>query len=91
MNLVSPELTLAPTAVGGELRGIMREIFSMNYQKSLTLAFNMAAENHAQQQVTFADIEEYRLHMKNQFLAEHSRPLGAPVQPRGRHWCPKDV
>ena len=41
--LVSPNLTPASKAVRGELRGIKREMFSMNYQNSLTLAFTMAA------------------------------------------------
>jgi hypothetical protein len=39
-------------------------MFSMNNQICLTLAFNMAAQNHALQQAIVADVEEYRLHMK---------------------------
>jgi hypothetical protein len=45
IDLVSPNLTPASKAVRGELRGIMREMVSMNYQNSLTLAFTMAAHS----------------------------------------------
>jgi hypothetical protein len=48
INLVPPKLTPASKAMRGELRGIKRVTTSMNYQNSLTYAFNMAAENHAQ-------------------------------------------
>jgi hypothetical protein len=54
IHLISPELILASKAVKEELRGIKREMFSMNYQNSLTLTFNMAAENHAQKQAIVA-------------------------------------
>jgi hypothetical protein len=45
IDLVSPNLTPASKAVKGELRGIKRGMFSVNYQNSLTMAFNMAAQN----------------------------------------------
>jgi hypothetical protein len=67
--LVSPNLSPASTVVRGKLKGIKREMFTMNYQNSLTLTFNVAAQNHAQQQAIVFDIEEYRLHSKGQFLA----------------------
>jgi hypothetical protein len=54
-------------------------MFSMNYQNSLTLAFNMAAQNNAQQQAIVADVEEYRFHMKEQFLAQRARQPCAPA------------
>jgi hypothetical protein len=60
----------------------------MNYQKSLTLAFSMKAENHAQQQAIVADVEEYRLHMKEQFLAKRARQPCAPVQPCAYNGAP---
>jgi hypothetical protein len=78
--LVSPNLTPASKAVRGELRVIRREMFSINnYQNSLTLAFNMAAQNHARQQAIVADVEEYRLHMKEQLLAQLARQACAPA------------
>jgi hypothetical protein len=81
IDLVSPNLTLASKAVRGELRIIKRDIVSTNYQNSLTLAFNMAAQNNAQQQSIVADAEEYRLHMKEPFLAQRARQSCAPASP----------
>jgi hypothetical protein len=60
----------------------------MNYQNSLTLAFSMAAENHAQQQALVADVEEHRLHIKEQFLAQRARQPCAPVQPGAYNGAP---
>jgi hypothetical protein len=37
------------------------------------MAFNMAAQNHAQKQAIVAVVEEYRLHMKEHFLAQRTR------------------
>jgi hypothetical protein len=54
-------------------------MFSMNYQNSLTLAFTMAPQNHAQPQAIVADVEEYRLHMKEQVLAHRARQPSAPA------------
>jgi hypothetical protein len=79
IDLVSPNLTHASKVVRRELRGIKREMFSMNCQNSLTLAFTMAAKNHAQQQAIVADVKEYRLHMKEQFLAHRARQSSAPA------------
>jgi hypothetical protein len=56
-------------------------MFSMNYQKSFTLTFNITAENHDQQQAIFADVEEYRLHMEEEFLAHRARQPCVFVQP----------
>jgi hypothetical protein len=81
IDLVSPNLTLASKAVKEELRGIIRDIVSTNYQNSLTLAFNMATQNNAQQQAIVADVEEYRLHMKEPFLAQRARQPWAPASP----------
>jgi hypothetical protein len=53
INLVSPELTHASKDVRGEFMSIKREMFSMNYHDSLILAFNMTAQNHAQQQANY--------------------------------------
>jgi hypothetical protein len=77
--LVSPNLTPASKDVRGELRGVKREMFSMNYQNYLTPTFTMAAQNHTQQQAIVADDEEYRLHMKEQFLAHRARQPSAPA------------
>jgi hypothetical protein len=63
IDLVSPNLTPVSKAVRGELRGIQREMFSMNHRNSLTMAFNMPAQNNAKHQAIVADVEEYRLHM----------------------------
>jgi hypothetical protein len=79
IDLVSPYLTLASKAVRGELRGTKHDMFSTNYQNSLTLAFTIAAQNHAQQHAIVADVEEYRLHMKEQFLAHRARQPSAPA------------
>jgi hypothetical protein len=87
---VSPKLTFASKAVRGELRGIKREMFSMNYQYSLTFAFSMATKSHAHQAIV-VDVEEYRLHMKEQFLAHRARQPCAPVQPGAYIRCPKHV
>jgi hypothetical protein len=78
-DLVSLNVIPASKAVRGELRDSKREMFSTNYQNSLTLAFIMAAQNHAQQQAIVADVEEYRLHMKEQFLAHRARQPSAPA------------
>jgi hypothetical protein len=54
-------------------------MFSINYQNSFTLAFNMAAQNHARQQAIVADVEDYRLHLNQQCLAQRARQPCAPA------------
>jgi hypothetical protein len=51
----------------------------MNYQNSLPLAFNMAAQNHAQQQAILTDVEWYRLRIKEEFLAQRARQPCVPA------------